>query len=38
MEQIPDHPVIRQIERTGYPWYDDEYEDEEYEEEESDDE
>ena len=24
MEQVPDHPMIRQIERTGYPsWYED---------------
>ena len=21
MERIPDHPMIRQIERTGYPWW-----------------
>ena len=20
MQQIPDHPMIRQLERTGYPW------------------
>ena len=29
MEQLNDHPMIRQIERTGYPrWYDDEPEQE----------
>ena len=21
MEQLRDHPMIRQIERTGYPWW-----------------
>ena len=21
MDRIPDHPMIRQIERTGYPWW-----------------
>ena len=27
MQQIPDHPVIRQIERTGYPdWAEDDSE------------
>jgi hypothetical protein len=30
---IPDDPVIRSMERTGYaPWFDDDYEDEEEEE------
>jgi hypothetical protein len=30
---IPDDPIIRCMERTGYaPWFDDDYEDEEEEE------
>ena len=35
MERIPDHPMIRQIERTGYPWW---YQDDEHEQEDDDDE
>lgn len=35
MRLIPDDPIIRSMERTGYPpWFDDEWEDEDEEEEE----
>ena len=34
MERLPDHPMIRCIERTGYPWW---YEEPEEDEEEEDD-
>lgn len=33
MERIPDHPVIQQMERTGYPWWYEEDEEEEDEDE-----
>jgi len=32
MERLPDHPMIRRIERTGYPWW---YEEEEEDDDES---
>ena len=35
MERLPDHPMIRRIERTGYPWW---YDDDDPEQEDDDDE